>query len=335
MQALPVSAPLLLGPGELSFALLNDWQRNFPLQPEPFDHIGARYGVSGDQVIRALQLLHAEGAVSRVGAVFNIGAGGHGLLCAISVPPADLMHVAACVSGQPEVTHNYERDHRLNLWFVATSGSAQRAVDVADRIAVETGIEVLRLPMRHAFHIDLGFDLCDGSNTTRVPMSAPEEIPLHYRRLAARLEQGLPLTHRPFELLARSCEMRESEVLRVLQTWCHNGTLRRFGVIVRHHEMGWTQNAMTVFAVPEKDIERRGNALCVHPGITLCYQREPCVSWRYNLYCMVHGRSRSDVEAIVAAAARRAGLAGVPHEILFGARRFKQTGSRYFAEALG
>jgi DNA-binding Lrp family transcriptional regulator len=335
MQARLAAAPTSLGPGELRFALLNDWQRNFPVRSRPFDYIGARYGVTGDHVIRTLLSLHAAGAVSRVGAVFNIGAGGAGLLCAMTVPPGDLECVAARVSREAEVNHNYEREHRLNLWFVVTSGSPQRAIDVADRIAANTGIEVLRLPMRRAFHIDLGFDLRDRSFTTRVPMVAPREIAPHDRRLAAQLEQGLPLTRRPFEALGRMCDMRESEVLRVLQAWCHDGTLRRFGVIVRHHELGWTCNAMTVFAVPDADTERRGNTLCAHPGITLCYQREPGPGWPYNLYCMVHGRSRPDVETIVVTSARRAGLTNVAHEILFSGRRFKQTGSRYFAEALG
>jgi DNA-binding Lrp family transcriptional regulator len=334
MESQLIATPTRLGPGGLSFALLNDWQRNFPLQSMPFDHIGARYGVSGDEVLRALVLLHAEGAVSRVGAVFNIGAGGAGLLCAMTVPPDDLVHVAARVSRETEVNHNYERQHRLNLWFVVTSGSAQRASEVADRIATDTGLDVLRLPMRRAFHIDLGFDLRDPCTSTRVPMAAPHEIAPQYRRLAAQLERGLPLMRWPFEALGRTCDMRECEVLRVLDTWCHDGTLRRLGVIVRHHELGWTQNAMTVFAVPDDDIERAGNALCRHAGITLCYQRAPGPGWPYNLYCMVHGRSRSDVEAIVATAARRAGLTAVPHEILFSGRRFKQTGSRYFAEAL-
>jgi DNA-binding Lrp family transcriptional regulator len=334
MDAQRAATPTLPGPGALRFVLLNDWQHHFPLRSTPFDHIGARYGATGDQVIRTLRLLHAEGAVSRVGAVFNIGAGGAGLLCAMSVPREDVVDLAARVSREAAVNHNYEREHRLNLWFVVTSGNAQSAAAVADRIAAATGYAVWRLPMRRAFHIDLGFDLHDRSAAIRVPMAAPREIAQHHRALAARLEQGLEFTHKPFDALGRACDMRESEVLRVLESWCRDGTLRRFGVIVRHHELGWTHNAMTVFAVPDADVERRGNALCGHPGITLCYQREPGPGWPYNLYCMVHGRSRPDVEAIVAAATRRAGLADVPREILFSVRRFKQTGSRYFAEAL-
>jgi DNA-binding Lrp family transcriptional regulator len=318
----------------LRFALLNDWQRDFPLRSLPFDHIGRRYGVTGAQVIRMLLLLHGEGAISRVGGVFNVGAGGAGLLCAMAVPPAHLLHVAARVSRAPEVNHNYEREHRLNLWFVVTAGSAGRAAAVADEIAADTGLEVLRLPMRRAFRIDLGFDMRNPLAATAADPPTGRAVAPPFRPLAARLEQGLPLTARPYAALARDCDMRESEALRVLESWCRDGTLRRLGVIVRHHELGWTHNAMTVFTVAPADTAQRGAALAAQPGVTLCYERDSAPGWPHNLYCMVHGRSREEVERAIEDVARRAGLEHAPREILFSSRRFKQHGSRYFAEAL-
>lgn len=328
--------PALLpaSPQALRFALLNDWQRDFPLLPLPFDPIGARYGTDGAEVVRTLQQLHAEGALTRVGGVFNAGTGGAGILCAMAVPQADLERVAARVSRAPQVNHNYEREHRLNLWFVITAGSAAGAAAVADAIAVDTGIEVLRLPMRRAFRIDLGFDLRTRAARTGAGTPPAQPIAMPLRPLAAALEDGLPLTARPYEALGRRCTMGELEVLQVLRTWCQDGTLRRFGVIVRHHELGWTHNAMTVFAVPEGEVEQRGCALAGHPGVTLCYQREPARGWPYNLYCMVHGRARAEVEDVVDAAAQRAGLGNAARATLFSRRRFKQTGSRYFAQAL-
>lgn len=334
MQPLVATPNPSLGRADLRFALLNEWQRNFPLCSQPFDHIGTRHGVSGAEVIRTLLLLQDEGAISRIGGTFGIGAGGAGLLCAMAVPPADLAHVAARISRSPEVNHNYEREHRLNLWFVITAANAQRTTAVADAIAADTGLEVVRLPMRRAFHIDLGFDLRNRSRPAAGLTVARRPVPEQFRALAARLELGLPLTPRPYEALGDRCDTREAEVLRVLATWCHDGTLRRFGVIVRHHELGWTQNAMAVFDVAEDRVERCGTALAAHPGITLCYQRDRAPGWPYRLYCMVHGRSRAEVAQTLGTAARHAGLDAAPFEILFSVRRFKQTGSRYFAEAL-
>jgi len=87
---------------------------------------------------------------------------------------------------------------------------------------------------------------------------------------------------------------------------------------------------MTVFDAPDDAVDALGARLAAQPGITLCYRRERAAGWRYNLYCMVHGRSREATLALVHAAIAGAGLGALPREVLFSRRRFKQTGSRYF-----
>ena len=126
---------------------------------------------------------------------------------------------------------------------------------------------------------------------------------------------------------------RITRVLDTLQRWLAQGTLRRFGVVVRHHELGFDRNAMTVFDVPDDEVDARGAALAAQPGVTLCYRRARAEGWPYNLYCMVHGREREAVRATVEAAARAAGLSALPRETLFSLRRFKQQGGQYFGEA--
>ena len=87
---------------------------------------------------------------------------------------------------------------------------------------------------------------------------------------------------------------------------------------------------MTVFDIDDAQVDAIGERLATQPGITLCYRRERAEGWRYNLYCMVHGRSRDETLGLLHAAIAGAGLAGQPHQILFSRRRFKQTGARYF-----
>ena len=118
-----------------------------------------------------------------------------------------------------------------------------------------------------------------------------------------------------------------------LQQWLHTGVLSRFGVVVRHHELGFAANAMTVLDVPDDEVDAAGRALAAQPGVTLAYRRARAPGWRYNLYCMVHGAHRQAVEQVVASALERSGLAHQPHAVLFSRRRFKQTGGRRFAAA--
>ncbi len=139
--------------------LLNDFQRDFPLVRRPFARIARQLGVSEAEVLDALRLLKAEGTISRVGPVFPPNRIGASTLAALAVPAERLQAVAELVSALPEVNHNYEREHRFNLWFVVTAANAERLRAVLAEIEEMTGLAVLDLPMVQEYHIDLGFEL--------------------------------------------------------------------------------------------------------------------------------------------------------------------------------
>lgn len=139
--------------------LLNDFQDGFPLTPRPFRTIAERVGCTEDEVMHTLQQLQAQRLISRVGPVFRPNRVGASTLAAMEVPAERLEAVAAIVNGYAEVNHNYEREHRLNLWFVATAASRDDLQAVLREIGERTGLEVIDLPMIEDFHINLGFPL--------------------------------------------------------------------------------------------------------------------------------------------------------------------------------
>jgi siroheme decarboxylase len=139
--------------------LLQDFQRDLPLVARPYAAMAERLGIGEDEVIARLDRLTSNGAVSRVGAVLRPHTVGASTLAAMAVPPERLDQIAELVSAYGEVNHNYQRDHRLNLWFVVAANSPQAVTDVLDDIARRTGLAVLDLPLEQDFHIDLGFDL--------------------------------------------------------------------------------------------------------------------------------------------------------------------------------
>lgn len=143
----------------LEKCLLNEYQRDFPLSASPFARIAGQQGVSEDEVIRALESLVQRGLISRVGPVFAPQRAGASTLAALSVPDAELAQVADFVSRFDEVNHNYEREHRYNLWFVVTAPDAAQVQRVLDSIETETGLQVIDLPLEKSFYIDLGFPL--------------------------------------------------------------------------------------------------------------------------------------------------------------------------------
>lgn len=144
---------------ELDRRLLNDFQQDFPLSATPYTDMARSLGVTEEEVLARLHELKQAGAISRVGAVVRPNTVGVSTLAAMAVPPAELESVAAIVSGYTEVNHNYEREHRLNLWFVATAPDFVRLTAVLDEIAGRTGYEVLSFPLVEDYHIDLGFEM--------------------------------------------------------------------------------------------------------------------------------------------------------------------------------
>ncbi|CAO3433099.1 Lrp/AsnC family transcriptional regulator [Azospirillum doebereinerae] len=139
--------------------LLDEFQRGFPLVPHPFAELAARLGGTASDILDRLGRLTAAGAVARVGATFRPHRVGSSTLAAMAVPAEALPRVAALVGAFEEVNHNYEREHRLNLWFVVTADDAERVRAVLAEIEAATGLPVLDLPLERGYHLDLGFPL--------------------------------------------------------------------------------------------------------------------------------------------------------------------------------
>lgn len=313
--------------------VLNPWQHRFPLVAEPYADLARATGESVGWVLAQLEQAQRSGALSRIGGVFAAQAGGAALLAAMRVPVDRLESVAAQVSAYPGVNHNYEREADFNLWFVMTARCPMSLEDALQRIERETDLQVLRMRMIKPYRIDLGFDMtCSPQARMAGTACASQAAPIEAmdQPLAALVEEGLPLVERPFEVWAQALGRSESSVLNTLMTWLSQGTLRRFGMVVRHHEMGFGANAMTVFDVPDAVVDVHGERLAQCPGVTLAYRRERAPQWSFNLYCMVHGRAREEVLQLIDALTHTCGLADMPRQVLFSRKRFKQVGARRF-----
>ena len=325
--------------------LLNDYQRGFPLAHAPYGEIAERLEVDEAWVRNRLARWQADGQVSRIGAVFRPRAIGVSTLAALAVSEHDLGRVAAMISALPEVNHNYEREHRFNLWFVLTAPDSAALHAALDAVRRESGYTPLSLPLLADYWIDLGFDLENRVSGARVTAgralagpSDPPRVALSSvdRRVIAALEKGLPLVLAPYAAVAEHAGVSEAEVVTRISRGLDDGVIKRLGIIVRHREMGYTANAMCVWDVPDADVDRFGEALARETAVTLCYRRGRALpDWRYNLYCMVHGRDRAQVELQVADMAAWHGLDRFPSAMLFSTRRFKQRGARYCAATPG
>ncbi len=309
------------------FLLVNPWQRGFPLTARPFRDIAWHAGLPESTVLSRFAEMKKQGVLDRIGPVFRPNTVGASSLAAMAVPPERLEEVAALVSAQPGVNHNYEREHRYNLWFVATAPGAAAVQSTLSRIEHASGIAVLRLPLLEEFHIDLGFDLDTGS-APRAAVSRPAGPPSEEeRRLAAALAGGLPFVERPYDAVARTLGLSEEEVLALLAKMLAEGRIRRIGAVIRHRRIGYEANAMAVWNVPDSQVAEIGRALGRDPCVTLCYRRARALPhWPYNLYCMVHGKERATVLEKLASIET---VKPFPGEVLFSVRCFSQRAAQY------
>lgn len=135
-------------------ALINALQDDLPLTHRPFAALAAKMGLSEDDLLARVGRLKDAGILTRFGPFFDAAAmGGAFCLCAMAVPTADFEAVLTKVNAQPEVAHNYERDHRLNMWFVLATETPEGIDQAAEAIERETGLKVLRFPKLKEFYI--------------------------------------------------------------------------------------------------------------------------------------------------------------------------------------
>ncbi|HOZ33841.1 MAG TPA: AsnC family transcriptional regulator [Tabrizicola sp.] len=311
-------------------ALLDRFQRDFPLESRPFARIAVKLGLSEAEVIDRLAVMQAEGRIARVGGTVRPNTAGASTLAALAVPEARIKEVAAIVGAEPGVNHSYLREADWNLWFVATAPDALALQAMLARIEAASGLPLLDLRLVRPFNIDLGFPLAGGPAT----MPGQRRVDTGVLRATDRplldaLSRGLDLTPRPYAMLGLRIGREEATVIHRIAELLEAGILTRLGVIVRHRSLGFTANAMVVWEVPEGGTEAAGQALATLPGVTLAYERRPVAGvWPYRLYCMIHARSRPEALAVLDSARALPALAGIDHRILFSTRCFKQSGAR-------
>ncbi|MDD5403637.1 MAG: Lrp/AsnC family transcriptional regulator, partial [Sulfuricella sp.] len=287
--------------------LLNDYQHDFPLEPRPFASIAARLGVGQAEVLQSLARLQQQGTVSRVGAVFRPRSIGASTLAALAVAEDRLDEVAQMVSSYPEVNHNYQREHLYNLWFVVTAPDEVALQRVLKEIEERAGSKMLFLPLVEDYHIDLGFDMTgckrksDSFIESHTGVQQQPYLPSEQEsRLIAAIQSGLPLVERPFAAVGETVAMLETEVIDGVKKLFRLGVIKRMGVVVRHHELGYRANAMVVWDIPDEEVSQLGSCLGKLEFVTLCYRRPRRLpAWRYNLFCMIHGHDREEVLARV------------------------------------
>jgi DNA-binding Lrp family transcriptional regulator len=318
--------------------LLDRCQRDFPLTGRPFAVAGRVAGLDEAQTIAAFRRFRDERVLCRIGALIRPQSIGASTLAAIQAPPERVEEIAKIINDEPAVNHNYEREHAFNIWFVVTAADAGTVAETLARISRRCGLAVLDLPMLQAYHLDLGFSLTgEGGVGHTAPVAVGDYWPdSRDRELLARIEDGLPLVARPYREIAAALHLDEVEVIERLAHLCAAGVVTRFGCVVRHRALGYTANAMAVWDVPDDVVDLVASKFIANARVTLCYRRPRRLpDWPYNLFCMVHAKSREDALAVLDDLNAVASTGFYDRAVLFSTRCFKQRAAAYSQRRTG
>lgn len=149
------------------------------------------------------------------------------------------------------------------------------------------------------------------------------------RALVAATQSGLPLVERPYEAVGAMLGVSGEVVRERLAAMLAEGLVRRIGAVPNHYKLGFTANGMTVWDVDDSRVDELGQRIGALPGVSHCYRRPRRLPlWPYNLFAMLHGRSRDEVERQATEVARLLGTACRAHEILYSTAILKKTGLR-------
>lgn len=293
-------------------AIVNAFQGGFPVVERPFEPAAQalrKHDVEIDpaQLCERIRALEESGVLSRFGAIINANAiGGATTLVAMSAPEAEFDAIADTVNSYPAVAHNYERDHELNMWFVLSVVDEARLQPVLGSIERETGLDTYNLPKLTEFDLGARFPVDGPLSETDIDLSGlgPTATARDEQRLGARerdllleIQDGFPYTRTPYRTIADELDVSTEWTLRTSTQFLEAGIFRRIGVVPNHYALGYTENPMTVWNVPDSHVEAVGRAVGSLPFVTHCYERPRHDElWPYNLFAMAHGRSTAQAD---------------------------------------
>jgi DNA-binding Lrp family transcriptional regulator len=317
---------------------INQWQGNFPLAEMPFALVADELGIDSADLIAMIQDLLEQGILSRFGPLYDASSMGGGLtLAALSVPKENYETTAKMVNAMPEVAHNYQREHRLNMWFVIATETPDLLQATIDRIEQEVNLPVYNFPKLQTFYLGLWLHLDADDKVSTIPVPGPLKqggmiIDELDRKIVQATQAGLPLHAEPYSEIAEDCDCDTQTVIQRMQRMLNCGVIRRIGAVPNHYRLGLHANGMSVWDVDDKRLLELGSRVGRLDFVSHSYERPRHLPlWPYNLFAMIHGHDREEVMQKQAQVAALLGSACRQSDVLFSTRILKKTGLRLVA----
>lgn len=151
------------------------------------------------------------------------------------------------------------------------------------------------------------------------------------KSIVRALQGNFPLVAEPYKQLAEQIGIPEELFLSRVKAMRAEKKIRKMGAVLRHREVGFTSNVLVAWEIEPEHLDEVARSMAESPSVSHCYDRNTAPGWPYNLYTMVHGKSREECEGIAAGLADRPGVLG--RTMLYTKKEWKKTSMRYFVES--
>ena len=323
--------------------LLDLIQNEFPFVARPYAAFAERLGVDEQTVIDRIAAFREQGSIRQISAIFDTRRLGYRSMLAAAKVSGDreaIDRAAAVFSAHPGVSHNYEREHDLNIWFTVavppdSKLGLERTIDLLGELAQ---VDVMRqMPSNRFFKIGVDLDVKGERDPaakqapkakSELPAPAPETLDERDKDAIRALQLDLPVSARPFLELAERFGFDEQDLLDRGVQFLRTGQMRRYAAVLAHRKAGFVFNGMGVWVCPEDRLDEVGATMASFRGVSHCYQRPTYPDWPYNIFSMTHGRTKAECEDVLTAISAETGL--TDYGVLYSTKEYKKTRVSYF-----
>ena len=150
------------------------------------------------------------------------------------------------------------------------------------------------------------------------------------KEIIKALQEDFPLCEEPYKVLAARAGVTEEEFLRRVQDFVQEKKIRKMGAVLRHREVGFKFNALCAWEVPAEKLDEVAKIMSNHPAVSHCYDRNTAPNWNYNLYTMIHAKTREECDAIILELSQLTGVEN--YQVLYSKKEWKKTSMKYFKD---
>jgi len=318
--------------------VLNRVQKGIPGVSDPFFAVAKDTNMTEDEVLETVLRLKENKVIRNISGIFEGKKLGYFLnLVAFEVPAGKIESAAAIISSHPGVSHNYQRNHRYNIWFTLAEESESEFKKTVSILAEKSGaVDFLVLKNEKLLKIGVFLNIGgsdesgDQAPALKYENSSYETLGPAAKEAVLLLQNDLPVVRRPFQKIAENGQHihDEKELLAYFHEFITSGIMRRYAAVLKHRSAGYTANAMTVWKTgSHTDMNLFINEKAVsHLYLRTVYPGR----WEHPLFAMIHAKSEDELKSIIAGLSAKSGIKD--YLALSSLKEFKKKRVKYFSE---